>query len=101
MELCLVSRAQRAVAVGHTQAISRLTKHRLVGRVASHQLGHVLLYPICIEWGREKVFRPNPSPFPNCCAFSLNRGRERAFIPFLCLFLICRLFSFFLLAKSV
>ena len=40
-------------------------------------------------------------PFLNCCAFFLNSGRERAFVPFLHLFPNCRLSSFFFLAKSV
>ena len=44
---------------------------------------------------------PNPSPFLNYYTSSLNRGRERAFVPFLCLFLVYRLLSFFLLAKTV
>ena len=60
----LVFCAQRAVVVVHTQAMSRLTRRCSVEQGASHQLGHVPSYPICIKWGRERVFRPRHFAFP-------------------------------------
>jgi hypothetical protein len=47
------------------------------------------------------VFTPILLPFLNWSTSSLNRGRERAFILFLRLFLVCFLFSFFLLARGI
>ena len=57
--------------------------------------------PSALNGGRERISHPNPSPFLNYCASSLNRGRERAFVLFLRLFPICHLSSFFLLTKSI
>jgi len=81
--------------VGHTQATSRLTRRHLVGQGVSHRSGRVPLYPIRIEWGKGDGFPPNPLSSPNYYASSLNRGRERAFVPFLRLFSIRYLSSFF------
>ena len=58
MRLHLVSRAHRAVVVGLAQAMSRLTRHRLVGQGASHRSGRVPSYPIRIEWGKGEGFSP-------------------------------------------
>ena len=103
----LVSHTWCAVVVGHTQTTSRVTRRHFVEQGASNRSGRVPSYPIRIEWGRERVFAPSfhlspiTVPFPTVVPLSLSRRRERAFTPFLCLFLICRLFSSFLLTKSV
>ena len=64
MRLRLVSHAQRAVVVGHAQATSCLTRHRLIGQVAPPRSGHVLSYPIRIEWGKGEGFLPQSLTFP-------------------------------------
>ena len=108
MQWRLVSCARCVVVVGHTQGMSRLTRRRSIEQGASHRSGRVPSYPIRIEWGKEEDFLP-PSfflsliaaPFPTIVPLSLSRGRERASVPFLHLFLICRLFFFFLFTESI
>ena len=108
VQLHLVSCARHVVVVGHAQATSRLTRRCSVGQGVSHRSGRVPSYPIRIEWGKAEGFSP-PSfrlspiaaPLPTVVPLSLSRGRERASVLFLRLFLICRLFSFFLFAQSV
>ena len=99
---------RRAVVVGHTQAMSRLTRHSSVGQGVSHWSGRVPSYPICIKWERERVFRSIvltfliSAPSPTAAPSSLSRRREKVFAQFLHLFPICRLLSFsFLLRASL
>ena len=90
------------------QAAFCLTRRCSVGHCASHQSRCFPSFPIRIEWGKREGFLP-PSlrlspisaPCPTVVPLSLSRGRERASILFLHLYLICRLFFFFLLAKSI
>ena len=73
---CFGSCARRAVVVGHTQAMSRLTRRRSIGQGASHRSGRILSYPIRIEWGKGEGFSPSSfhlspitAPFPTNVPF--------------------------------
>ena len=47
-----------AIVVGHTQAMSHLTRRHSIGQGASHRSGRVPSYPIRIEWGKGEGFSP-------------------------------------------
>ena len=56
MRLRLVSHARCEVVVGHTQAMSHLTRRRLIGQGVSHRSGRVPSFPHRKEWGKLEGF---------------------------------------------
>ena len=68
------SYARCAVVVGHAQAMSYLTRRCLVNQSASPLIPVSIDFPSALNRGRERVFRPNLSPFSHRCVSSLIRG---------------------------
>ena len=86
MQLCLVSRARRAVVVGHAQASSHLSRHRLVGQGVSHRSGRIPSFPIRIEWGKGEGFSPQSFALLSAAAsrslIGEGRGKGELIDPF-------------------